>query len=30
MYPAASPDASKIAFNTAEGRIYLMNIEITK
>jgi len=30
MFPAASPDAAKIAFNTGEGQIYLMNIEISK
>lgn len=28
--PSGSADASKIVYNTADGRIYLMNIEITK
>ena len=30
MYPSASPDGARIAFNTGEGQIYLMNIEISK
>jgi hypothetical protein len=30
MYPAASPDGKRIAFNTGEGKIYLMNININK
>lgn len=28
MYPAASADGSKIAFNTEKGEMYLLNIEI--
>lgn len=28
--PSGSADASKIVYNTADGKIYLMNIEITK
>ena len=29
-YPAPSSDGSKILYNTGDGKIYLMNIEITK
>jgi len=28
MYPSASADGTKIAFNSGEGRIYIMNIQI--
>lgn len=27
MYPSASADASKIVYNTASGKVYLMNVE---
>jgi Tol biopolymer transport system component len=29
-YPTASADASKILYNTGDGKVYLMHIEITK
>jgi len=28
MYPAASADGSRIAFNTENGEVYLLNIQI--
>ena len=28
MYPAASADGSRIAFNTEKGEVYLLNIQI--
>ncbi|MGC3977246.1 MAG: hypothetical protein QM751_02830 [Paludibacteraceae bacterium] len=28
MYPSASADGSKIAFNTEKGEIYIMNVEL--
>ena len=30
MYPSASSDASKIVYNTNDGKVYLINIEINK
>ena len=30
MYPSASMDATKIVYNTAEGKIHLMKVKTTK
>lgn len=30
MYPCASADATKIAYNTADGKVYLMQVKTTK
>lgn len=30
MYPSASEDASKITYNTAEGKIFIMDVKISK